>query len=212
MFNVPRAGVRIAEGAGFVSVELLFLPSGYTPCPVCRRHTIHDKTLEIHVSSTKTSPRSDLTVDRRMSSFAEEPASRAFGRCLLQAVWGTCRLGHGDRSYRRRARHNASKLAGEFATCPALAGPHFIFWMSRRRLHPADVTHVDDAANGLWTPAARSSCRADMQVARQATGSSTSGRCGGGRTGGGVVRIGFAIKNPPDRKRVARTVLVFGGG
>jgi excinuclease ABC subunit A len=35
-FNVVRGRCATCEGEGFVSVELLFLPSVYAPCPTCR--------------------------------------------------------------------------------------------------------------------------------------------------------------------------------
>ncbi|MBR7551079.1 excinuclease ABC subunit A, partial [Mycobacterium tuberculosis] len=34
-FNVAKGGCEACEGEGFVSVELLFMPSVYAPCPTC---------------------------------------------------------------------------------------------------------------------------------------------------------------------------------
>src|SRR5204862_6464649 len=34
-FNVAKGRCETCEGEGFVIVELLFLPSVYTPCPAC---------------------------------------------------------------------------------------------------------------------------------------------------------------------------------
>ncbi|MGX8927797.1 hypothetical protein, partial [Enterobacter hormaechei] len=34
-FNVAKGRCATCEGDGFVSVELLFMPSVYAPCPTC---------------------------------------------------------------------------------------------------------------------------------------------------------------------------------
>ncbi|MCP6689657.1 hypothetical protein NL530_28495, partial [Klebsiella pneumoniae] len=34
-FNVAKGRCATCEGEGFVSVELLFMPSVYVPCPTC---------------------------------------------------------------------------------------------------------------------------------------------------------------------------------
>ncbi|MBT1617561.1 hypothetical protein, partial [Klebsiella pneumoniae] len=34
-FNVAKGRCATCEGEGFVSVELLFMPSVYAPCPTC---------------------------------------------------------------------------------------------------------------------------------------------------------------------------------
>ena len=46
-FNVPKGRCETCEGEGFVMVELLFLPSVYTPCPTCHGARYNAKTLEI---------------------------------------------------------------------------------------------------------------------------------------------------------------------
>ncbi|TLU98712.1 excinuclease ABC subunit A, partial [Dyadobacter luticola] len=45
-FNVAKGRCPKCEGEGFVMVELLFLPSVYTPCPVCHGSRYNEKTLE----------------------------------------------------------------------------------------------------------------------------------------------------------------------
>ncbi len=46
-FNVAKGRCPNCEGEGFVMVELLFLPSVYSPCPVCNGTRYNDKTLEV---------------------------------------------------------------------------------------------------------------------------------------------------------------------
>jgi excinuclease ABC subunit A len=50
-FNVAKGRCANCEGEGFVSVELLFLPSVYAPCPVCHGARYDAKTLEIRYRS-----------------------------------------------------------------------------------------------------------------------------------------------------------------
>ena len=46
-FNVAGGRCDTCAGEGFVMVELLFLPSVYTPCPTCRGARYNAKTLEV---------------------------------------------------------------------------------------------------------------------------------------------------------------------
>ena len=55
-FNVAKGRCETCEGEGFVSVELLFLPSVYAPCPTCHGARYNAKTLEMHVPRARTSP------------------------------------------------------------------------------------------------------------------------------------------------------------
>src|ERR1700759_2513847 len=48
-FNVAKGRCATCEGEGFVSVELLFLPSVYAPCPTCKGSRYNEKTLEIKI-------------------------------------------------------------------------------------------------------------------------------------------------------------------
>src|SRR5450830_1543905 len=48
-FNVAKGRCPTCEGEGFVSVELLFLPSVYAPCPTCKGSRYNEKTLEITI-------------------------------------------------------------------------------------------------------------------------------------------------------------------
>ena len=43
----PRARCETCEGEGFVSVELVFLPSTYAPCPDCHGARYNPETLEV---------------------------------------------------------------------------------------------------------------------------------------------------------------------
>ena len=55
-FNVAKGRCETCEGEGFVSVELLFMPSVYAPCPTCHGARYNDKTLEVTLARQATSP------------------------------------------------------------------------------------------------------------------------------------------------------------
>jgi excinuclease ABC subunit A len=46
-FNVAKGRCETCAGEGFVCVELLFLPSVYSPCPKCHGARFNEKTLEV---------------------------------------------------------------------------------------------------------------------------------------------------------------------
>ena len=52
-FNVAKGRCETCEGEGFVSVELLFLPSVYAPCPTCQGARYNAKTLEIKIAASR---------------------------------------------------------------------------------------------------------------------------------------------------------------
>lgn len=92
-FNVAKGRCANCEGAGFVSVELLFLPSVYTPCPVCQGQRYNEQTLEITYRDKNIAEVLDLTVESAHEFFAEEtPVLRALD-ALLQVGLNYLRLG-----------------------------------------------------------------------------------------------------------------------
>src|SRR5687768_18156058 len=46
-FNLPKGRCDTCAGEGFVSVELLFMPSAYAPCPACAGARYAPQTLEV---------------------------------------------------------------------------------------------------------------------------------------------------------------------
>ena len=92
-FNVAKGRCAHCQGEGFVMVELLFLPSVYSPCPVCQGSRYNDKTLEIRYRDRNIADVLALTVDEAASFFADdEPVSRALAM-LREVGVGYLRLG-----------------------------------------------------------------------------------------------------------------------
>ncbi len=71
-FNVAQGRCPTCEGEGFVSVELLFLPSVYAPCPDCHGKRYNPATLEVQWRGLNIAQVLDLTVDNACDVFADE--------------------------------------------------------------------------------------------------------------------------------------------
>ena len=92
-FNVAKGRCDTCEGEGFVSVELLFMPSVYAPCPTCHGARYNEKTLAITWRSKSIADILRMTVDEAVGFFVDEPAVER-PLMLLQAIGlGYLRLG-----------------------------------------------------------------------------------------------------------------------
>lgn len=146
-FNVTKGRCATCEGAGFVSVELLFLPSVYTRCPTCHGSRYNDKTLEIEYRGNNIADVLGLTVDDAQEFFADEvPILRAL-EALRQVGLGYLRLGQ-----------PATELSGGEAQRIKLAtelqriqrgDTLYILDEPTSGLHPADVAMLMSQLSGL---------------------------------------------------------------
>ncbi|MDF6908098.1 excinuclease ABC subunit A, partial [Escherichia coli] len=71
-FNVAQGRCPTCEGEGFVSVELLFLPSVYAPCSTCHGTRYNAQTLEVTWRDKNIAEVLRLTVDAACDFFADE--------------------------------------------------------------------------------------------------------------------------------------------
>ena len=92
-FNVAKGRCPACEGEGFVSVELLFLPSVYAPCPACHGARYNPQTLEITLQGKSIAEVLALTVDGACEFFAGEPAVLRALTVLRDIGLGYLRLG-----------------------------------------------------------------------------------------------------------------------
>nr|WP_299039754.1 excinuclease ABC subunit UvrA [uncultured Psychrobacter sp.] len=146
-FNTSKGRCPNCEGLGFVSVELLFLPSVYAPCQVCHGQRYNDETLEITYRNKNIAEVLNLTVEAAYEFFAEEaPILRALD-ALLQVGLGYLRLGQ-----------PATELSGGEAQRIKLAtelqrtqrgDTLYILDEPTTGLHPADVSMLMAQLNGL---------------------------------------------------------------
>ncbi|HEY6446013.1 MAG TPA: excinuclease ABC subunit UvrA [Acidobacteriaceae bacterium] len=78
-FNVAKGRCSTCSGEGFVCVELLFLPSVYSPCPACKGARFNPKTLEVKYRGKNIADVLALTVDDAIDFFSDE---ETVGRAL----------------------------------------------------------------------------------------------------------------------------------
>jgi excinuclease ABC subunit A len=146
-FNVAKGRCETCEGEGFVSVELLFLPSVYAPCPTCHGARYNAKTLEIEYRGKNIAEVLGMTVDAAHAFFAEEPqVLRSLG-VLREVGLGYLRLGQ-----------PATELSGGEAQRIKLAtelqrvqrgNTLYILDEPTTGLHPADVDKLMTQLDGL---------------------------------------------------------------
>lgn len=146
-FNVAAGRCETCQGEGFVSVELLFLPSTYAPCPECGGARYNPETREVTYRERNIAEVLDLTVEGAAEFFADVPAAvRSLGT-LLDVGLGYLRLGQ-----------PATELSGGEAQRIKLASElqrgrrgHTLYLLDEPTtgLHPADVEVLMDRLHGL---------------------------------------------------------------
>jgi excinuclease ABC subunit A len=92
-FNVAKGRCERCRGEGFVMVELLFLPSVYSPCPICHGTRYNPKTLEIRYRGKNIAEVLAMTVNEASNFFSDQPALRHALTVLQEVGLGYLRLG-----------------------------------------------------------------------------------------------------------------------
>lgn len=92
-FNVAKGRCANCEGEGFVSVELLFMPSVYAPCPTCHGARYNPETLAIQWQGLNIAQVLGLTVEQAVEVFAEQPGVLRSLLVLRDIGLGYLRLG-----------------------------------------------------------------------------------------------------------------------
>ncbi|KFG98468.1 excinuclease ABC subunit A [Burkholderia paludis] len=92
-FNVPKGRCETCEGEGFVSVELLFMPSVYAPCPTCHGARYNEATLKVLWNGRNIAEVLQMTVDEARDFFAHEDAVARPLQLLHEIGLGYLRLG-----------------------------------------------------------------------------------------------------------------------
>jgi excinuclease ABC subunit A len=92
-FNVEGGRCEQCEGEGFVSVELLFLPSVYSPCTACGGSRYKSETLEVTYNGRNIAEVLDMTVDTAVAFFSDVPAVERALRTLEDVGLGYLHLG-----------------------------------------------------------------------------------------------------------------------
>ncbi|RQP21730.1 excinuclease ABC subunit UvrA [Albitalea terrae] len=92
-FNVAKGRCDTCEGEGFVSVELLFMPSVYAPCPTCHGARYNPATLKVCWQDRNIADVLRMTVDEAHGFFSQEPSLVRPLALLSQIGLGYLRLG-----------------------------------------------------------------------------------------------------------------------
>jgi excinuclease ABC subunit A len=187
-FNVAEGRCPTCQGEGFVTVELLFLPGTYSPCPTCHGARYDPETLEVTYRGKNVAEVLDLTVEAAAEFLADLPSASNSLRVLREVGLGYLRLGQ-----------PATELSGGEAQRVKLASElqrarrgHTLYVLDEPTtgLHPADVEllmrqlhQLVDAGNTVVV------VEHDMDVVADADWVIDLGP-GGGDHGGRIVAVG----------------------
>jgi excinuclease ABC subunit A len=187
-FNVGKGRCERCEGEGFVMVELLFLPSVYSPCPVCHGARYNPETLNVRYRGKNIADVLALTVDEAADFFEEDESVmrsltvlRAVGLRYLRLGQPATELSGGEAQRIKLATELQRRARG--ATLYVLDEP-------TTGLHPADVDLLISQLQGL-VDAGHSVVLVehDMRVAAQSDWIIDMGP-GAGEDGGRIVAAG----------------------
>ena len=92
-FNVAKGRCATCEGEGFVSVELLFMPSVYAPCPTCHGARYNHETLQIKLRGRSIADVLGMSVDEATAFFDQDAGLQRPLQLLQHIGLGYLRLG-----------------------------------------------------------------------------------------------------------------------
>jgi excinuclease ABC subunit A len=139
-FNVTGGRCPTCEGEGFVSIELLFMPSVYAPCPTCHGKRYNEATLKIRLRGKNIAEVLALSVDEACVFFAEDAAIYRPLRLLTDIGLGYLRLGQ-PATELSGGEAQRVKLATELQRVPR-GSTLYVIDEPTIGLHPADVDRL----------------------------------------------------------------------
>ncbi|MDM0029677.1 excinuclease ABC subunit UvrA [Variovorax saccharolyticus] len=146
-FNVAKGRCETCEGEGFVSVELLFMPSVYAPCPTCHGARYNEQTLQVTWREKSIAEVLGMTVDEALEFFNDEGAVQRPLQLLQDIGLGYLRLGQpatelsGGEAQRIKL---ATELQRAQRGCTL-----YVLDEPTTGLHPADVDKLMAQLDGL---------------------------------------------------------------
>ena len=146
-FNVAKGRCAHCEGEGFVMVELLFMPSVYSPCPTCNGTRYNAKTLEIRYRGSNVADVLAMTVDAAHAFFADAPAVQRSLGVLREVGLGYLRLGQ-PATELSGGEAQRVKLATELQRA-SRGNALYVLDEPTTGLHPADVDRLLAQLQGL---------------------------------------------------------------
>ncbi len=148
-FNVAKGRCETCQGEGFVMIELLFLPSVYSPCPTCQGSRYNAKTLEIKYREQSIADVLAMTVDRAFAFFPDEPQLRRPLSVLREVGLGYLRLGQ-PATELSGGEAQRIKLATELQRV-SKGDTLYVLDEPTTGLHPADVEKLIEQLDTLVT-------------------------------------------------------------
>ncbi|MDN3236648.1 excinuclease ABC subunit UvrA [Pseudomonas sp. WAC2] len=146
-FNVAKGRCPTCEGEGFVSVELLFMPSVYAPCPTCHGARYNTETLEVTWQGKTIAEVLNLTVEDACTFFAEEAGVLRPLHVLRDIGLGYLRLGQ-PATELSGGEAQRIKLATELQRTQRGA-TLYVLDEPTTGLHPTDTDRLVRQLNGL---------------------------------------------------------------
>ncbi len=147
-FNVAKGRCEVCEGEGFVSVELLFMPSVYAPCSACHGARYNPATLEILWNGLSIADVLNLTVEAACTAFADEPQVLRSLSVLRDIGLGYLRLGQ-PATELSGGEAQRIKLATELQRQQPRGRTLYVLDEPTTGLHPADVDRLLVQLEGL---------------------------------------------------------------
>ena len=139
-FNVDGGRCPTCEGEGFVSIELLFMPSVYAPCPTCHGSRYNEATLKVRLRDKNIAEILGLSVEEACVFFADDAAIYRPLRLLNDIGLGYLRLGQ-PATELSGGEAQRVKLATELQRVPR-GSTLYVIDEPTIGLHPADVDRL----------------------------------------------------------------------
>ena len=147
-FNMAKGRCETCEGEGFVSVEMLFMPSVYAKCPTCHGSRYNPATLEVLWNGLSIADVLGLTVDAACKVFAGEPQVLRPLAVLRDIGLGYLRLGQ-PATELSGGEAQRIKLATELQRPGRRGATLYVLDEPTTGLHPADVDRLVEQLDGL---------------------------------------------------------------
>ena len=136
-FNIDGGRCPTCEGEGFVSIELLFMPSVYAPCPTCHGARYNEATLKVHLRGKNIAEVLSLSVEQACDFFAKDASIYRPLRLLNDIGLGYLKLGQ-PATELSGGEAQRVKLATELQRIPR-GSTLYVIDEPTIGLHPADV-------------------------------------------------------------------------
>ncbi|MEP6908181.1 MAG: excinuclease ABC subunit UvrA [Pseudoxanthomonas sp.] len=146
-FNVAKGRCETCEGEGSVSVELLFMPSVYAPCPTCHGARYNAKTLDIELHGRNIAQVLAMNVQQAATFFADDAVIARPLQVLMEVGLGYLRLGQ-PATELSGGEAQRIKLASELQRAQR-RDTVYVLDEPTTGLHPADVDKLLLQLHGL---------------------------------------------------------------